>query len=124
VVCVMQAAIKVDDTCRVCSAVPSVMRVATLQLNHNSSSDQYHTRDIVVSAGMSVHKKKIRIGQMTITRVVQFEYFWEQGFDKIRESSVPLNCSSSLMCNFENGGVCWFLWSYSPKTCLICLKHI
>jgi hypothetical protein len=28
------------------------------------------------------------------------------------------------MCNFENGGFFWFLWSYLSKTCLICLEYI
>jgi hypothetical protein len=54
------------------------------------------------------------------TRVVQFD-FLRAKFVKVLE---PSNCSSSSMCDFENGGFCWFLRSYSSKTCLNCYKYI
>ena len=54
------------------------------------------------------------------TRVVQFD-FLRAKFVKVLE---PSNCSSSSMCDFENGGFCWFLRSYSSKTCLFCLEYI
>jgi len=42
-----------------------------------------------------------------------------QGFDKDLE---PLNSSSSLMCNFENGGFCWFPWSRLSNNASIILN--
>jgi len=51
-------------------------------------------------------------------------FFGSKGSINFVKILKPSNCSSSLMCNFENGGFGWFLWSYSSKTCLNCLKYI
>jgi hypothetical protein len=51
-----------------------------------------------------------------------FSIFWEQWFDIVRENSKTLELFE--LCDVQFRGFCWFLWSYSSKTCLICLKHI
>jgi len=51
-------------------------------------------------------------------------FFESKGSIKFVKVLEPLNCSSSSMCNFENGGFCWFLKSYLSKTCLNCLQFI
>ena len=48
-------------------------------------------------------------------RDVQFD-FLSKGSIKIVKVIEPSNCSSSSMCDFEE--LCWFLLSYSSKTCL------
>jgi hypothetical protein len=51
-------------------------------------------------------------------------FFGIKGLIKFVKVLKPMNCSSNLMCNFENGGFCLFSWSYSSKTCLHCLTCI
>jgi len=47
--------------------------------------------------------------------------FWSKGSIKFVKVLDPSNCSNSSICNFGNGGFCWFPWFYSSKTCLYCL---
>jgi len=51
--------------------------------------------------------------------------FWEQGFDKVRESSrIPWTVRTVRCAISKMEDICWFLWSYSSKTCLNCLNYI
>ena len=47
------------------------------------------------------------------------QFFGSKGSMKFVKVLEPSNCSSSSMCNFGNGGFCWFPWSYSSKTCFV-----
>jgi len=41
-------------------------------------------------------------------------------FVKVLEPSI---CSCNSMCNFEKGGLCCFMWSFSFNTCLNCRNY-
>ena len=64
------------------------------------------------------------LSKVPVLQGCSVHFFGSKGSIKFVKVLEPSNCLSSSMCNFENGGFCWFLRSYSSKTCLFCLEYI